>query len=49
MNREEIIKVLEASLLLWDGMPEDKVKELVGEGYFGSAKYIVNFLRSYQR
>lgn len=48
MNKEEITNVLQASLLLYDEMPEDEVKELVGEGYLGSAKYITNFLRSYK-
>lgn len=48
MNKEEIVSVLQASLLLYDGMPEDEVRELVGDKYVGSAKYITNFLRSYR-
>lgn len=47
MNREEFLKVLEASLLLWDGMPEDEVVELLDKSSVSLALYINNFLRSY--
>ena len=48
MNKEEFTSVLQASLLLYDEMPEKEVKELVGDKYIGCAKGIVGFVRSYK-
>lgn len=47
MNKIEATSVLQASLLLYEGMSEEEVRESVGDEYMGCAKGIVNFVRSY--
>ena len=48
MNKEEITLVLQATLLLYDEMPEEEVKRLVGDKYLSCANYILGFIRSYK-
>jgi len=48
MNKEEFTCVLESCLLLFDGMSEEEVKDLVGKKYVPCAKYINGFLGSYK-
>ena len=49
MNKQEVVKVLEATLLLYDGMPEEEVTELLDSFSVSCAKYIKGFLESYKR
>ncbi len=48
MNKEEFTLVLQAALLLYDEVVEEKVINLVGKKYMGCAKGIVGFIRSYK-
>ena len=48
MNKEEFTQVLQASLLLYEGVPEEKVIESVEKRYVSLAQYIVGFARSYK-
>jgi len=48
VDKKEFTQVLQASLLLYDGMPEEKVVDLVGKRYVSLAQYIVGFVRSYK-
>ena len=48
MNKKEFTSVLQASLLLFDEMPDEEVIELVGKEYLGCAKGIVGFVKGWK-
>jgi len=47
MNKEEFTSVLQAALLLYEGMPEEEVAKLVGEKYVGCAKGVSIFVKGW--
>ena len=49
MNKEEIVKILEAVLLLFENVPEKEVVKLLDEYTVSCAKYILGFLQSYKK
>ena len=48
MEKKEFLKVLEASILLFDNVPEEKVINLLDKFSVNCAKYINGFLKSYK-
>ena len=48
MDKREFTSVMQAMLLLYDGVREEEVKRLVGEEYVGFAKGVTEFIRSYK-
>lgn len=46
-RKEKIIEVLQAVLLMVDGVSEEKLKELFEHPVSSKASYIYNFLNSY--
>ena len=48
MNKEEFTSVLQAMLLLYDDMPEEEVRRLVGDKHIGCAKGLMGFVKTYK-
>lgn len=48
MEQKEIVKVLEACLLMTNKMPKEEIESLVDKSSIAKAKYIMNFLWNYK-
>ena len=48
MDKETFLRILEASLLLFDGVPEEEVIKLLDSFSVTCANYITNFVKSYK-
>jgi len=49
MEKEEVVKILQATLLLFDDMPESEVEKSVDSFSVTCAKYLVGFLKTYKK
>ena len=49
MEKEEVVKILEAVLLLFENMPEEDIIQLTNKFSVSCAKAVYGFLNSYKR